>query len=274
MNLRQRVPDTTPITRSDETKGRNPKPFDGGDPSQLHTFLLQTSLAFDARPSEFPDERSKIVYAITYLEGAALEWAYPLYRRADPPLYMTDLSLFAEHLEKVFGDNGLIVAEQLRQLKQTTTVAKYSVDFRRLANRVGWDNRSLCSQFYSGLKYPVKLEIAKVKQPERLEELVEMAISIDHLQRESLAQLGPAPRPLDQPPRRDHRRDAPSAASSGRHLTEQQREHRLKNNLCLYCGGEGHIIRNCPVRLPRPAHASVAALAYAGPPGNEQTQSM
>jgi hypothetical protein len=274
MPSRSRSPESASVTsRSDETKARNPRPFDGGDPSQLRTFLLQTNLAIDARPSEFSNEKSKILYAISYLEGAALEWAYPLYRMADQPDYMTDFTLFTKQLERAFGDDELIVAEKLRQLKQTSSVAKYSMEFRRLSSRVDWGSTSLYSQFYSGLKNTVKLEIAKGKRPGELEELIAAAIAIDHFQREALAQLSPAPRPLDQP-RRDYRRDAPSAASSGRRLTEQQREHRLRNNLCLYCGGEGHIIRNCPQRQPRPAHASVAALVETEPPGNEPTQPM
>jgi Ty3 transposon capsid-like protein len=260
--------------RSDECKARTPKPFDGEDPAQLNTFILQTSLAFDARPTDFPDERSKIVYAISYLDGAALEWAYPLFRMTDPPPYMTDFPLFTGQLEQVFGDSDLVISEQLRGLKQTSTVAKYGVEFRRLANRAGWENRSLCSQFFSGLKHSVKLELARGKRPEKIEELINMATSIDHIQREGLTLLNPTPRPLDQPQRRDHRHSALSTASTSRRLTEQQREHRIKNNLCLYCGGEGHIIRTCLQRQPRISRASVAALMDTESPGNEQTQLM
>jgi Ty3 transposon capsid-like protein len=275
MPARTPVPETTPIApRSDEIRARNPKPFDGRDPSLLSTFIIQTSLALDARPSEFPDEKSKIGYAISYLEGDALEWAYTMFRMANPPPCMTDFSLFTEQLEQVFGENSLVAIEKFRQLRQTSTVAKYSSDFRRLANRVNWDDRSLHHQFYSGLNRSVKLELVRGNLPEKLEELISSAIAIDHLQQGNLAQLNSTPRPPDQPPRRDHRYGAPPTTSSGRHLTEQQREHRLRNNLCLYCGGEGHIIRSCPLRQPRPARAAVAALTDTEPPGNERTQSM
>jgi retrotransposon gag protein len=265
-----------PASRNEEIKARNPKPYDGEDPSQLYAFILQTTLALEARASEFPDERAKIAYAISYLEGAALEWSYPLFRATEPPPYMTNSALFFEQLEKFFGDSEMVIAEQLLQLKQTTTVAKYSQEFRRLANRVDWNDHALRTHFYSGLKYPVKLEIARAKIPDKLDDLITSALSVDHVQRENLALAGPVPRPSDlQPSRRDPRRDAPSATGPRRHLTEQERELRIKNGLCLYCGGEGHIIRTCPQRLPRPvARASVAAWKDVEPQGNEQTQSM
>ncbi|KAL1256383.1 hypothetical protein QQF64_009474 [Cirrhinus molitorella] len=35
-------------------------------------------------------------------------------------------------------------------------------------------------------------------------------------------------------------------------LTVEERERRLKGNLCLYCGQPGHIRANCPTRPPQP----------------------
>ncbi|KAL0155255.1 hypothetical protein M9458_049518, partial [Cirrhinus mrigala] len=35
-------------------------------------------------------------------------------------------------------------------------------------------------------------------------------------------------------------------------LTTEERERRLRNNLCLYCGQARHIRATCPTRPPRP----------------------
>ncbi|KAI2657226.1 Transposon Tf2-9 polyprotein [Labeo rohita] len=43
-------------------------------------------------------------------------------------------------------------------------------------------------------------------------------------------------------------------------LTVEERERRLRGNLCLYCGLAGHIRANCPTRLPRPPTHLVATL--------------
>jgi Ty3 transposon capsid-like protein len=267
---------TLVISRSEDFKARSPKPYNGEDPAQLSAFLLQVSLVLEARPTEFPDERSKIVYAISYLEGSALSWAYPLFRKADPPPYMTDFSLFTEKLEQTFGFPELLVAEQLQQLKQTSSVAKYSVEFRRLANHVDWNASGLVSRFYSGLKHPIKVELAKVKRPEELEDLIAMAITLDNLQQQQLAQLNPTFQPQGQPPK-DFRPRSSLPANPRRRLTDQEKEHRRKNNLCMYCGGAGHFRQNCPAlpkESPRSVRVSEATLVTAEPPGNELTQSL
>ena len=41
-------------------------------------------------------------------------------------------------------------------------------------------------------------------------------------------------------------------------LTNQERQRRRANNLCLYCGNPDHIVRTCPVR---PAHPTIAAIS-------------
>lgn len=41
------------------------------------------------------------------------------------------------------------------------------------------------------------------------------------------------------------------------HLTPAEHQRRLLNHLCLYCGGEGHIITSCPTRPPRPAVSTI-----------------
>lgn len=41
------------------------------------------------------------------------------------------------------------------------------------------------------------------------------------------------------------------------HLSLSERQRRIRNKLYLYCGGEKHVIVNCPVRRPRPTVSSV-----------------
>jgi len=41
------------------------------------------------------------------------------------------------------------------------------------------------------------------------------------------------------------------------HLTHVERQRRILNQLCLYCGGEGHIITVCPVQPPRPVVSTI-----------------
>jgi len=262
----------TAASRTEGTKVRGPKPFDGTDPALLYAFIIHVQLVLETRASEFSTERSKIVYAATYLEGGALMWVYPLLNMTDPPDYMTDFALFVKELEQTFGVPVSLIEEQLRQLQQTGTVYQYSMDFRRFAGRVSWNDASLVSQFYSGLKHQIKVELIRVGRPETLEQLTAKAIALDNLQQQSRKQLGPRFQPQDQPPMDHSSRVSPAT----KRLTDQQREFRRKNNRCMYCGDAGHFVTNCPARPPgppRPARISAAALLATEPQGNDSTQS-
>ena len=39
-------------------------------------------------------------------------------------------------------------------------------------------------------------------------------------------------------------------------LTREEREHRMKEGLCLYCGEKGHITHDCPKSAAAKAHAA------------------
>ena len=57
-------------------------------------------------------------------------------------------------------------------------------------------------------------------------------------------------------------------------LTEQQKDYRRKNNLCMYCGIDGHVVRECPTRpksRPRLARKT-EIVSVATPSGNELAQ--
>lgn len=42
-------------------------------------------------------------------------------------------------------------------------------------------------------------------------------------------------------------------------LSPAERQHRLTQNLCLYCGAGGHAISSCPIRPPRPLVSAVSS---------------
>jgi hypothetical protein len=152
---------------------------------------------------------------------------------------------------------------QLRTLKQTGPVPVYAAEFRRLAGKLEWGNQALVGQFFAGLKNSIQDDLVKMDHSKELDILIGQAIRVDNLQKSRAAQLA-------------YYKPALPTASPGQRLTEQQKEHRRQNNLCLYCGAAGHVIRNCPARPKspvRPARASEATLVAAEPMGNDPAQS-
>jgi hypothetical protein len=253
-------------SRSEDPKGRKPKPFDGKSLSQLPEFLSQVRVAFRSRPLAYPDEEAKVLYAISYLEGPALSCIQPYIDKDEPPSWMTDFSLFTKQLKKLFGDPDVVgnTSHQLRMLKQTSLASLYAAEFRRLASQLDWGNQALVGQFFEGLSDSVQDELVKTDYATDLDALIDQAIRVDNLQQRRKAQRASSKPVL-------------STASPGKSLTEQQKEFRRKNNLCMYCGGADHLILNCPKRPkgpPRPARTSEAAWLEADPPGNAPTQSL
>ena len=48
-------------------------------------------------------------------------------------------------------------------------------------------------------------------------------------------------------------------------LPEEEKKRRRANRLCLYCGGPGHIVVNCPYRTRRQVNQIVASSNYIKP---------
>src|ERR1700723_1557782 len=116
--------------------------------------------------------------ALTYFETSLLEPDV-----LNPPAWEDDYSEFVEELKLYFGGSDLI-GESESKIENLTTkssqrIAKYIVEFNRLATITGWDSRVLRHQFYRGLPSRIKDELARVGKPTTIPMLKALAQSID-----------------------------------------------------------------------------------------------
>src|SRR5258708_28221927 len=63
------APSSTPATRI-----RSPDAFDGSNPDNLQSFLLQCQLTFNLYPQHYTSDSSKVFFVISYLKKSVLEW--------------------------------------------------------------------------------------------------------------------------------------------------------------------------------------------------------
>ena len=242
--------------------------------------------------SAFSDDSEKINFALSYLRGTALEYFEPSILDSDEISdWMDSWSAFSHALRTQFGpidptadaENGI---DNLKML-DSQHIVKYNVKFNCLAIRTGWDDNALRHHYYSGLAERIKDIMSQQGKPETLEAMKTLAHAIDSRHWERLHEKSrsgnsahnsensdysnfptpptpltpltppkpnPTPSDFSDKPRKPLSSISDKLGKDGK-LTAQERQYRFDNNLCMYCGGIGHIAKECPKSLAK-AHAA------------------
>lgn len=218
-----------------------------GDPSACNGFLTQCALTFELQPSSFPSDRSKIAYIITLLSGRALSWATAVWEARSP--FCSSYASFVEEFRRVFNHplQGREASKELLSIKQgNRSVAEYAIQFRTIAATSGWDKEALIVCFQNGLSEIIQDELATKDPPDSLEVLIDMAIRLDNRLRERVCSrklASPTPvRPLAQVFQEPHE----PMQLGGTRISPAERERRMRERCCLYCGLPGHFRAACP----------------------------
>ena len=168
--------------KSTGSKVKEPDTFDGSDPKKLNNFILLCTLYF-RNNFAYSEDNSKIMFALTYLRGTALEFFEPLLTSdADLP-WENDWQEFVRILRAQFGpfDPTADAEDSIDNLKMKDNqqILKYNVEFNRLAVQTGWNNTVLRHRYYSGLAERIKDAISQLGKPSTLGDMKTLAHSID-----------------------------------------------------------------------------------------------
>ena len=275
--MQQQGPGTQGIHK--EPKIGLPTKFDGTR-SQFRGFLNQVRLVIQMHPSRYPTDASRVGLVGTLLSGSALSWFAPLLEKESPLL--NNFEEFLGEFKACFGDTDSIrtAINKIRRLRQGDRPASaYAADFRLLAADIPWDDQALMEQFRYGLRNDVKdLLLTFPEEPKSLTEAISRAVRCDNrlFERRSERQLQ-MPRARSEPtyasvvarpfPRESYNAPpantpTPMEIDTTRRrgpLSEEEKQRRRTNRLCLYCGGPGHIAINCPHRPRRQVNQIVAS---------------
>ena len=164
-------------------KIREPNPFDGSDPKQLRTFLLQCKLNFRDCKDLFQDETTKVNYVLSYLKGSALDCFKPgLLDPLEPP-WCSDFNLFSEELEANFGTFDPVGEAEAELeglcMQENHQAMKYFIKFMQLSSCVYWGEAALLRQAYNGLAKRIKNEMVHHDKPTTLSRLRRLVQAID-----------------------------------------------------------------------------------------------
>ncbi|KAK3545854.1 hypothetical protein QTP70_016092 [Hemibagrus guttatus] len=249
-----------------------PAPYSGAA-EDCNGFLLQCSLTLEMQSHLYPDDRAKIAFIISRLDGKALRWAEPLWSQSNS--MMSSLSAFTRHFREVFGrpEGDSSVGERLCRIKQgNLSVTEYALQFRTLAAASGWNEQALITTYRQGLDPQVRLHLAAHEDSMGLEKFIQLSVRLatrmqlcfEEHQSQPAASTAPAqPGPVSHPePADDAMQLELSEVSSADRQWERQR--RLAQSCCFYCGGSGHFVAKCPLR---PARALRPRSSTLGRPG-------
>ena len=149
-----------PATVAPKTsKIRDPDLFDGTDRAKLNTYKSQTKNKILGNASEFPDEPTKVRYAVSYLSGAAYKWAEPQVNSTGTWIWGT-LDEFFTTLDTAYNDpDQARTAEwEIERLKQGKhSCSLHYANFTSLASKIpDWTDGIKKSKFYAGLNDDLK----------------------------------------------------------------------------------------------------------------------
>ena len=229
-----------------------------GDSGDVRGFLTKCSLHFELNSAAFPTERTRVAYIISLLCGRAEAWATMEWRQRSP--ICDSVNDFARSLECIFQrvPPGREATRSLLRLRQGSQHASdFAIQFRIMAAESRWDDATLTEIFIEALAPRIRAHLIPLDLPNTLNEVIALVTRIENRQRtEEARNRGSAQRSGADQPQTQHTSPLPEAAERSEEsmqvgrtrLPRQERERRMENRLCLYCGAAGHRVFDCPLK--------------------------
>ena len=181
-NAARETPGPDP-SNNNGVKSRQPDTFDGKDRSKLTPFLAQCRMVFLSKPRQYAEDKTKIIYAASYLTDIAAAWFEPYLSKDDDPIRL-EWKEFESELRKMFGDpdEKKTAERKLSELRMANhhQVATYITNFRKHQALVEWGDEALKFQFRKGLPDRILDDLARREDaPKTLTDLQDVALKLD-----------------------------------------------------------------------------------------------
>ena len=132
----------------------------------------------------------------------------------------------------------------------------YTTKFKQLGLESGYDCLALLQLYHDGLNDSIKDALAQTAVvPEDFESYTHLCIKIDNRQFARRREKGSltGPQPTSRPPVSQSISANPTPmqldtiqTNQRKQLTQEEKEQRMKQGICFYCGLSGHQAKNCP----------------------------
>ena len=226
--------------------------------------MVQCEFTFAAQPSRYASDQNKLAFIMNLLVDSPLNWAVA--HLSLLPLADRSYDRFVAEFQRVFDHpgSGQTAARRLYAVRQgRRDVTAYNIEFLTLAAGTKWNNEALLTAYHHGLSSELRDELATRDDADDLNSLMKLAVKIDERLRERRRERSFRVPSLDRiametrsSPSGASRVTATLPASSGGEpmeigrakLSSEERQRRLREKACLYCGHPGHFVASCPVK--------------------------
>ncbi|KAF8760793.1 Retrotransposon gag protein [Rhizoctonia solani] len=235
----------------------HPDAFKGKIGSEAKQWLTRMLAWVCLNQRQFPSDLEVLSFLLMNMEEAAGAWAHPhLDQLGSHRALIQTVDKFKTEFLAAFGDPDATRAAErkITSLTQTGTCAKYITKFRTLQMELNWNDAALCGQFARGLHWEVQRQIAtRERQPRTLRELQDASLIIDnalHEERASHPQQGNKSGKSSTTPNRGASTGQQATktgplSSDPNYVSEEERNRRRAEGLCVKCGKPGHKFAKC-----------------------------
>ena len=124
-------------------------------------------------------------YTIYYLKGAALDWFEPIImgKLDKVPAWLHDYSAFVQELVDHFGPYDFCGDAETSlsnlTMKDMHQIARYTIEFNKLAAQTDWNEPTLCDRFFQGLPLCLHTDLLHGGKPSSLTKIHQKAQKYD-----------------------------------------------------------------------------------------------
>ncbi len=258
-----------------EPKLALPEKFNGNK-KEIREFITSVNNYINLKRETYNEDYKKVGFIGSLLTGQARSWYRILVETSDECLEKYDT--FLTNFKHIFMDpnqkqNAQRIIRTFKQDKQSALT--YATKFVEYAIDAGFDNEAKISTFYNGLNNDIKDALALIPEvPADFSEFANLAIRVDNRLFERKMDRNSATNNKNQfssfnthnysqeNSKRNNNfksnNNNNNSNSNGvqpmdmditkkfKPLTNEEKERRRNNNLCLYCGNPGHVATVCP----------------------------
>ncbi|MBW0474358.1 hypothetical protein O181_014073 [Austropuccinia psidii MF-1] len=249
-----------------------PECFFGTQPFKFRIFIQSFQLICHNDQANCPQGRNKVPYATSFLIGRAAKWIETYLSNItnqEPNYVLNSWKLFESQLFTLFGDPNEVRKAEVEldslRMEESGPVSLYIAEFRSLVSRIrDWGERALIHHFRKGLPSRILDQLAS--HPSRidsLQDLTEITLELNtryherknekshHQEKKPEASKSNSSLPQSsssssQKKKNFQKRDKPHSSLLHKDfkLMNSEKERRIKQCLCTYCGGK-HSLESC-----------------------------